>query len=191
MNASDKDAQARTVALVASGDHDALAALYDRYARPLYAYGLRRLGDEMRAEELTQVVMERVWRYADRYDPHRGSVMTWLMTIARNAAIDQQRRRGDAQLTPLPEDTSSTTLPMHGSPPDDGLEQLVRSQVVRSALEELSEEHRQVLELAYYKEYSQREVAELLDLPLGTVKSRTYHALRSVRTALHKLGAMP
>lgn len=182
MEASDDDVQARIVAQVASGDHDALAALYDRYARPVYAYGLRCLGDEMHAEELVQVVMERIWRYADRYDPARGSVMTWLMTIARNAAVDQQRRRGDAQLTPLPEDGPST---------GDGLEELVRTQVVRSALEEVSDEHRQVLELAYYKGYNQREVAEQLDLPLGTVKSRTYHALRSVRTALQKLGATP
>jgi RNA polymerase sigma-70 factor, ECF subfamily len=96
------DGDAALVARAAVGDEDAVAAIYDSFAGPLYGYGLRRLGDPLLAEELVQSVMTRVWRTARRYDSERGSVRTWVFTMARSIAIDLYRREGRA-VAPAPE----------------------------------------------------------------------------------------
>lgn len=182
--ASDDAAQARLLAAVAAGDQQALAALYDHYAQPLYAFGVRRLGDPGLAEELVQQVLLRVWRHADQYDAQRGSVRTWVLAIARNATVDlHRRRRREPAVQALPEQLSRGVA--------DELEQLVRAETVRAGLDRLSPEHRRVLELAYFAGLTQAEVAEHLALPLGTVKSRTYYALKALRLALEELGERP
>lgn len=167
---------------VAGGDEAALAALYDRYAGVLYGFALRRLGDHERAEELVQRVMTRVWRFAERYDPERGQVSTWVFAIARTAVADLQRdvfrRRRIAEAAP----------PDVG---DDELEQLLLSEAVRVAFDRLSHEHREVLHLAYFQGLTQSEAAARLGLPLGTVKSRTYYALRALRLACEELEVAP
>lgn len=178
------DDQTRLMAEVAAGDPRALAALYDCYAQPLYAFGVRRLGDRGLAEDLVQQVLLRVWHSAERYDPARGSVRTWVLAIARNAVVDLHRRRRRASAVPtqpeaLPEETS------------DELERLLRAEMVRTALQRLSPDHRRVLDLVYFRGLSQAEAAEQLGLPLGTVKSRTYYALRALRLALEELGETP
>lgn len=164
---------------VAGGDETALAALYDRYAGVLYGFALRRLGDHERAEELVQRVMTRVWRFAERYDPDRGQVSTWVFAIARTTVVDLQRdafrRRRIAETAP----------PDVG---DDELERLLLSEAVRVAFDRLSQEHREVLHLAYFQGLTQSEAAARLALPLGTVKSRTYYALRALRLACEELG---
>ncbi len=120
----------------------------------------------------------RIWRSAHRFDPARGNAGGWVMTIARNAAIDQHRRRPPvaAELTAEPVDD------------DDAFDALVTGLLVREALEALTPAHREVLELAYDRELTQTGIAERLGLPLGTVKSRTYHALRELRDALEERG---
>jgi RNA polymerase sigma-70 factor, ECF subfamily len=170
----------RWIARAAAGDEEAMAALYDTFAGPVYAFGLRRLGDAGLAEELVQAVLLRVWRHADRYAADRGSVRTWVFTIARSTVIDLHRRR-PAATEPLPD------LP-DGA---DELDDLLRAEAVRAALERLSEEHRAVLDLAYVRGLRQVEIAERLGLPLGTVKSRTFYALRAFRLACDELGVDP
>lgn len=165
------------VARAARGDHDALTALYDAYAGPVYGFGLRRLGDPSLAEELVQTVLLRVWRDARRYEPERASVRTWVFTIARSTAIDLHRRR-PRPTEELPDVTDTL----------DELEDLIRAEAVRAALERLTDEHREVLDLAYVHGLPQREIAERLGLPLGTVKSRTFYALRAFRLACDELG---
>lgn len=164
---------------VADGDEAAVSALYDLYAGPVYGFGLRRLGDPALAEELVQAVMTRVWRGATRYEPSRGSLRTWVFAIARTAAIDLHRRRPRA----LPTDP----MPEHADVVDE-LDWLVRAEAVRAALDRLSSVHREVLDLAYFRGWPQTEIAERLKLPVGTVKSRTYYALKAFRLACDELG---
>ncbi|MFW6010202.1 MAG: sigma-70 family RNA polymerase sigma factor [Actinomycetota bacterium] len=161
------------------GEEEAVRRLYDTYAGPLYGFGLNRLGNEALAEELVQTVMTRLWRRADRFDPARGSVRTWVFTIARTTAIDLYRRQGRAApVDDLPERAEVV----------DEFEALVEAEAVRAALDRLGEDHRMVLELAYFQGLTQRQVAKRLGLPLGTVKSRTYYALKAFRLACEELG---
>ncbi len=170
--------EAMLVSRAARGDQGAVSALYDVYAGPLYGFALRRLGDPMLAEELVQLVMTKLWQRADRYDPARGSVRTWVFTIARSAVIDLHRQRPHARPTDeVPEQAEII----------DELGALLQAEAVRAALDRLSVEHREVLELAYFRGLAQREVADRLDLPLGTVKSRTFYALRAFRLACEEL----
>jgi RNA polymerase sigma-70 factor, ECF subfamily len=162
----------------ARGDEDAVAALYEAYAGSLYGFGLRRLGDPTLAEELVQTVMTRLWRAAARYDARRGSVRTWVFAIARNAATDLHRRQPRAEpRAALPEQPDTV----------DELDRLLRAEAVRAALDRLSGAHREVLELAYFRGCSQAEIAMRLGLPLGTVKSRTFYALKAFRLACDEL----
>jgi RNA polymerase sigma-70 factor, ECF subfamily len=175
-------ADADVVARAAAGDEDAVATLYDAYARPVYGFGLRRLGDPQLAEELVQNVMTRLWQRARTYDPARGSVRTWVFMIARTAVIDLHRRSIQAAApAPLPEQPDLV----------DDLEHLLRAEAVRAALDRLSAEHREVLALAYFDGLTQAEIAERLSLPLGTVKSRTYYALKAFQLACDELGVRP
>lgn len=171
--------EAALLARAADGDEGAVAVLFDTYAGALYGFGLRRLGDRILAEELVQAVMTRLWRLAHRYDPERGSVRTWVFTIARSTAVDLYRRR--------PRDTPSDDLP-EADEREDELEALLRAEVVRAALDRLGADHREVLELAYFRSLTQAEIAERLGLPLGTVKSRTFYALKALRLACDELG---
>lgn len=171
--------EAALLSRAADGDEDAVAALYDAYGGPIYGFGLRRLGDPLLAEELVQSVMTRLWRRANRYDPARGSVRTWVFTIARSAAIDLYRSRSRDEPEPaLPERAEII----------DEFARLVRGEAVRAALDRLSAEHREVLDLAYFRGHSQAEIADRLRLPLGTVKSRTFYALKAFRLACDELG---
>lgn len=175
------DAEAALLSRAAQGDEDAVAALYRAYAGPIYGFGLRRFGDPTLAEELVQAVMTRLWRLAGRYDHNRGSVRTWVFTIARTTAIDLYRRQPRAEPTdPLPTD------PEHA----DELDDLLRAEAVRAALERLTPDHREVIELAYFRGLTQAEIAQRLGLPLGTVKSRTYYALQAFRLACDELGVV-
>lgn len=164
---------------IGAGDERALEALYDRYGGPLYGFALRRLGDRPLADEVVQQVMTRVWQHASRYDGTRGSVRSWIYAIARNAATDVRRRRANTETVPVVIDLPAA---------EDEFELLVQAELIRSALDQLSDAHREVLELAYFAGLSQAEVAERLHLPLGTVKSRTYYALKGLRLACDELG---
>ncbi len=165
------------ILLIRGGDEESLGALYDRFGPPLFAFSLRRLGDPELAEQLVQDVMTRIWRSADRYDPDRGAVETWIFTMARSMVIDLARRQHRSQ--PLSADPAD---------PGDDLEDLVRAEEVRIALERLTPEHREILHLAYFLALSQSQIADRTGLPLGTVKSRVYYALRAFRLACDELG---
>jgi RNA polymerase sigma-70 factor (ECF subfamily) len=167
---------ARLMARIAAGDRrDALGELYGRYERRLYGLGLKLLGDQSLAEELVQETFLRVWRNASRFDPARASVATYIFTIARRIAIDLWRRPSSRPFSPEPEDEVS---------PGDPVERVLVGLTVRDALESLSEDHRRVLELSYGRDMNQRAIAERLGVPLGTVKTRTYHGLRALKHAL-------
>ncbi len=157
-----------------------VAELYRRYAGRLYGFGRAKLGDAGLAEELVQECFVRLWRTAGRFDPDRASVRTYLFTIAGSVSIDLYRRRAAHPFEPLPE----RDLPTGG----DDMNQLVDSLTVRDALDSLSPAHREVLTLAHDHGLTQPEMASRLGVPLGTVKTRTFHGLRAFRTALQERG---
>ncbi len=160
---------------------DELRELYRRYSGELFGFACNALGDREVAEEVVQDVFARAWRHADDYDPRRATVRTWLYAIARNRIVDARRRAavrpGLAQREP---DEGPAEL-------DRRLEQAVLRWQVAAALTRLSSEHREVIRLAHYGGLSLREIAEHKGIPLGTVKSRTSYALRTLRLILDEM----
>jgi RNA polymerase sigma-70 factor, ECF subfamily len=162
------------------GEHDRVAfeQLYDRYVRSIFGLALRRLRDRQDAEDAVQDVFAAVWRSAGSYRPERGPAGGWLYTVARNAVVDRLRRSGPATESELPELVSAEQGPAARA------EESETAWHVHRALEELQPREREVIELAYWSELSQSEVAEYLGLPLGTVKTRTRSALARLATVL-------
>ncbi|QYJ17157.1 hypothetical protein Rxycam_02996 [Rubrobacter xylanophilus DSM 9941] len=162
--------------IAASGDTRALAELYDRYGGLVYALGLRLLGDRPLAEELVQDVFVAVWRNAASFDPSRAGFSTWVYRIARNRITDLDRRR---RARPRPAEGEGVERAV-----GDAAGALPEALDVAEALSRLTPEHREVLVLAYFRGLTQREISEATGLPLGTVKSRTSAALKSLRREL-------
>jgi RNA polymerase sigma-70 factor (ECF subfamily) len=152
------------------GDRAALEVLYTRYARSVLGLALRRLGDRGRAEDAVQDTFAAIWRSARSYRPERGPGAPWLYAVARNAIADGGRRRIEPPAE-VPE------MPSAEAGPDQRAESEWVSWRVHRALEELPEHEREVISLAYWSGLSQSEVAEYLNIPLGTVKTRTRAAL--------------
>lgn len=176
------DREAELIRRIGAGDRSvALGELYDRYGARLYGLGVRLFGDRGLAEELVQETFVRVWRAAGRFDGRKGTARAWMFTIARRAAADLHRRRpGDRErLDAEPPDLGAS---------DDRIDALMLELAVEDAMATLNPQHRQAIELAYRHELSQSEIADRLGLPLGTVKSRTFAALRALRQALADQG---
>ena len=172
--------EADLVARIAAGDIGTPAAeLYRRYAGRLYRYALQALSDAGLAEETVQECFIRLWRTAGQFDARRGSVAAYLIVLARSAAADVRKRPSSRPLVPLEE----ALVP----PKQDSVDEVLTRLVVREAVDSLSEAHRQVLLLAEAG-LTQPQIAARLGLPLGTVKTRTFHALRALRAALTKRG---
>jgi RNA polymerase sigma-70 factor, ECF subfamily len=155
---------------VGEGDRAAFEELYRRYTRPVLGLALRRLGDRGRAEDAVQDAFTAIWRSASSYDAERGQGGAWLYTVARNAIVDGARRRPEPPMEP-PEDASDE------DGPPERVEAAWLSWRVHGALERLPEHERPVIELAYWGGLSQSEISSFLDVPLGTVKTRTRSAL--------------
>jgi RNA polymerase sigma-70 factor, ECF subfamily len=152
---------------VGSGDRAAFEELYTRFARPVLGLALRMLGDHGRAEDAAQETFTAVWRSAKSFRPERGTGSAWLFAVARHAIIDRARQRVDTLVDETADEASSDASPAETA------EQGWLAWRVHSALERLPERERVVLELAYWSGLSQSEVASYLDVPLGTVKTRT------------------
>jgi RNA polymerase sigma-70 factor (ECF subfamily) len=163
----------------ASGDADAFEELYRRYARAMFGLALRRLGDRGRAEDAVQETFMSLWRAAGSYKPDRGPGAPWLYAVARNAITDRARAHPEPAADP-PETPSSEP-----GPPDQA-EAGWTSWRVHRALEDLTENERSVLELAYWSGLSQSEIAGFLNIPLGTVKTRTRSALARLADVLEE-----
>jgi RNA polymerase sigma factor (sigma-70 family) len=168
---------------LAGGYGQALAEAYDAHASAVYGLAVRITGDQGAAEDIAQEVFVELWRRPERYDPQRTRLRSWLCMIARRRAIDWLRRRG----------TQDHYAPMLAEPAsiagveDDVVTASVAKQV-RTAVEELPEQHRQVIVLAYYNGLTYREVAKVLDIPEGTAKSRLRSGLRRIAETLSDEG---
>jgi RNA polymerase sigma-70 factor (ECF subfamily) len=152
---------------IADGDQAAFETLYRRFARPLFGLALRMLRDRTRAEDAVQETFAAIWRSAPTYRPERGPGAPWLYAVARNAIVDRARARGDATVADPPEQVSPDAGPA------EEVESSYDSWRVHRAVEDLPSSEREVLELAYWSGLSQSEIARFLDIPLGTVKTRT------------------
>jgi RNA polymerase sigma-70 factor (ECF subfamily) len=164
---------------VGGGDRDAFDELYRRYSRPVLGLALRRLGDRGRAEDAVQDAFAAIWRSAGSYDPGRGQGGAWLYTVARNAIVDGARRRPEPPME-APDEPSGEV-----GPPEQA-EAAWLAWRVHAALEVLPEHERPVIELAYWGGLSQSEISDFLDLPLGTVKTRTRSALARLADLLEE-----
>lgn len=188
---------AELVDALTRGDMAALSVLYDRHASVVYRAAFRRLGDRQLAEEVVQDVWLTLWDRAGMFDPAQGSLPGWLCTIARNRATDRMRSlsRRPAVL-PLSavfatEDDADRVLATggvlgastSGTDPVLVVDELVMRDTMTAALAALPPDERTVLELGYYGELSQSEIADRLGIPLGTVKTRTRRALLRLRGA--------
>lgn len=177
-------AEAALVARIAAGDRETpLIALYDRYASSVYRLGIRMLGDQGRAEELVQETFVRLWQSAGRFDPALSSARSFLFVLAHRAAVDLRRR-----MAARPALAAVQPDRIEDAGVGDETERMLAGVEVREALESLSPKHREVLELGYDHDLSQRQIAERLQVPLGTVKTRTYHALRALRSEFDRRG---
>ncbi|TDD84728.1 sigma-70 family RNA polymerase sigma factor [Actinomadura rubrisoli] len=163
-------------------DERVVTELYREYHRPLLAFVLRLTGgDRQWAEDVTQETMIRAWRSADRLDAGTASLMPWLATVARRIVIDNRRHR---EVRP-PEVGDG---PLENLPMADEMDGLLHKVVVAEALASLSPAHRQVLTETALHDRTVNQAAEVLGIPVGTVKSRVYYALRALRVALEERG---
>ena len=177
------DADRAAVIRMARGDQAAIGELYDRHARAVYSLAVRMLADASEAEDVVQDVFTQAWRQASRYDASRAPVVGWLLVMARARTLDRLRARR-SRLAPI----GLETVPTDPADPGPGQELQAISHEeadrLRRALDELPEGQRQAIELAYYKGLSQSDIAEALQQPLGTVKTRMRTALLKLREAL-------
>ncbi|MDQ3326898.1 MAG: sigma-70 family RNA polymerase sigma factor [Chloroflexota bacterium] len=176
------------VASLRSGDTDALAELSERHSGATYGLALRILADPGWAEEIAQDVLLRLWRKPELYDPARGELRRWLLSVTHHAAIDGLRgRRGTARASSAGPDALDG-LRIDDPEPSERVWQRMQAQTVREALRQLPPAQREALELAYYKGYSQSEIAQSTGQPLGTVKTRLRLGLRKLRESLNQVG---
>jgi RNA polymerase sigma-70 factor (ECF subfamily) len=173
------------ISLIARNHPDALSALYDRYHRLVFSLAVGIIEDQAVAEEITLDVFTRVWEKAATYQPQQAKVRTWLTSIARNQAIDILRRRN---VRPEQNSIGWAELPPQAVPYVDNLEEMVELTLqrdrIRAALSHLSPEQKTTLAMVYFRGLTHRQVAETLDQPLGTVKTRLRLALKKLRDVL-------
>ena len=181
----DRVVDRETVQRMAEGDAEALTAVYDRHIRSVFGLAMRVLQNQGDAEDVVQEVFSQAWTQAKRYDATRGSVVSWLLMMSRSRAIDRLRaRRAKPDSAPLPHDTAVVELP----DPALGAEQSVltaeSTAALRAALSALPLIQRVAIELAYFEGLTQTQIAERLEQPLGTVKTRVRTGLLKLREAL-------
>jgi RNA polymerase sigma-70 factor, ECF subfamily len=167
------------ISLVQARDPEAFAALYDRHSRAAYSLAYRMMGEKQAAEDIVQDAFLKLWRAADSYRAERASVRTWLLSVVHNRSIDQLRSLASRRRT---QEKVEATAPR--SQPSEAFAQSWRNtqgEQVREALKTLPREQLKVLALAYFSGYTHAEIAELLELPLGTVKGRMRLGLKKLR----------
>ncbi len=174
---------AQLIALTAQGDQAALTTFYDRTSPQVFGFILRILNNREAAEEVTLDVYTQVWRQAHTYDATRGAPGAWLMTVARTRAIDRLRARA-TEYGRLESLDAVELFASDGDTPEQEVEGQQRRRYVQQALTVLTAEQRQAVALAYFYGLSQSKIAEKLQLPLGTVKTRMRSGLIKLREAL-------
>ena len=168
--------------LIALGDEDALATLYDRYAKLAYSLAFRILGDGRATEDVVQESFVNVWRRAKSFDGQRGRAKAWLLSVVHHRAIDACRRnRGETSIDALLDvmDTSSPESDVWKS-----VSLSLDQQAIQRALAQIPKEQRKAIHIAYFSGFTHREIAERANLPLGTVKGRIRIGMEKLRDLL-------
>lgn len=207
--AAEESPDRRLVEEVVGGSHDALAELYDRHHIAVFTAAARTTGDRSLASDVVQETFLALWNRAEQFDPARGSLRAWLLTIARNRAVDQLRARqrhhraapfSSFRAVDADDASGSERLAESGSPvafgstdaaPEQSMLQREAREGIAAALGALSPRERTVVELAYGAGLSQSEIASHLGWPIGTVKTRTRRALRLLREQLEPAPGRP
>ncbi|MDQ3541994.1 MAG: sigma-70 family RNA polymerase sigma factor [Chloroflexota bacterium] len=176
------------VGMTADGNPDAIGVLYDRYSGAVFAFAVRILNDRAVAEELLQEVFFRCWKQARAYSPERGSFITWLLSITHNMAIDELRRRSRR---PQRADAADPVLLLANvRDRDPSVEDLALLSALRDqigeAMQSLPMAQRETITMAYFGGLTQREIADELQEPLGTVKTRMRLGIRKLRDYVEK-----
>lgn len=180
---ADHPAESEIIEQLQRREPNGLAAAYDRYGRPIYALTLRITRNQAIAEDLTQEVFLRLWNRSREFDPKRGALGVWLVSIARNLAIDHLRSAQSRFATRLRSLDRAEALCF--SPHPTATESRIHDErTIRQAFNGLSPDEKRVMELAYFEGFSQSEIADKLQEPLGTVKSRMRAALGRLRAAI-------
>ncbi len=187
MYTADKGAEARIIEMLRARDPEGLAAAYDLYARSAFALLVRITRDKTFAEDLLQEVFLRLWNHAREFDANRGSLGIWMMSIARNIAIDHMRSARTRFATRL-HTIENADAPCFAVNPGSPESRIDNRDTIREAFTALSPDEKRVMELAYFDGFSQTEIADHLQAPLGTVKSRTRSALQRLRAAIKGAG---
>jgi RNA polymerase sigma-70 factor, ECF subfamily len=164
-------------------DVRALDTLYGRYSRPVFSLSLKIIGDREVVEEVVQEVFLRLWTRAASFDPARGKLLSWLLTITHHRSVDElRRRRSQPEMDGLQEQIATTEEP--ASDPSETYAHIEDREVVQRALAQLPEAQRKPIEMAYYGGLTQVEIAESLKEPLGTIKTRMRLGMQKLRGLL-------
>lgn len=171
------------VARIAAGERLAMEGLYARHSTRMYRFLVRLVRDPSTAEDLMSDVFFDVWRQAGRYEG-RSTIATWMLSIARFKALSHLRRRSPSSLEP----EVAETIEDEADTPEIGLQKTGKAEAIRRCLAALSPEHREVIDLVYYHERGVEEVAEIVGVPAGTVKTRLFHARKRLSERLAAMG---
>ncbi len=166
--------------LVHDGDVRAFEVVFDRHASAAFSLAYRMCGRRATAEDIVQDAFLSLWRSGSGYDPRRGSVRSWVLSVVHNRAVDALRRLGAKAGLDVPDEGMAERLPA-GETTDAEVERRDDARQVRTALDELPPDQRQVIELAYFGGFTHNQIAEMLDLPPGTVKGRMRLGLTKMR----------
>ena len=170
-------------------DDNGLREAYQAHGGELFRFALRALGDRGAAEDVVQETFVRAWRSADRYDPTLSSLRVWLFAIVRNVVIDQARHRTSKAWTPVVADPEAPTTQADAAP--DPADEVLRGWLVEEALRRLSPEHREAIVETYLRGRTYDEVAAERGIPVGTLRSRVFYALKALRIAMEEMGVAP
>ena len=175
--------------LISQVDKDALEALYTRYQTPVYSLAMYMLKQPALAEEVTQDIFLNIWLKASSFNAERGQPRGWIMSVAHHKIVDLIRSRRRTIISTDPADYETLDLlPAGGASTEAQVEQTLERERIMRALETIPESQREVIMLAYFGGFSQSEMADRLDQPLGTVKTRVRLAMQKLRTVLENDG---
>jgi RNA polymerase sigma-70 factor (ECF subfamily) len=179
----DGSAEVALLQRVAAGDRNAFSELYRRLQRPLFGYLMKLVREREMVEDVLNETMMEVWRQAARFEG-RSSVNTWVFSIAHHRAVSRLRKKRETAL----DEEQANSIEDEAPTPDQNAMTGDMSRLIGALMEQLSFEHREILHLAYFQEFSVQEIADALDLPANTVKTRMFYARQRLKVLLEKSG---